>query len=236
MTPAQAFVPPVAAEVAQEVVPAFRLMASAWESVAASQRATAALVTQSAALRVFADAAAPMRRLAEAITAEARREVAAQYRRALLARAAQAHRAQDRRAVLARRALTEQGPTLTYLLALNGDQAALETLRERARSDAFAAEVLEAVEACERSTRALALTVWAVAVSLTYLDAVTVLAARWSNPRPSRTPDLLRHSLDRMAPPASAQRPADRPTVGSAYREPQRSTSTPIQEYRRIKT
>jgi hypothetical protein len=109
-----------------------------------------------------------------------------------------------------------QGPTLTYLLALNGDLAALEKVRDRAESDPFAAEVLEAVEAC--------------------LDAVTALAARWGDPRPRRTPDLLRHSLDRMAPPASAQRPADRPTVGSAYREPQRSTSTPIQEYRRIKT
>jgi hypothetical protein len=128
------------------------------------------------------------------------------------------------------------GPTLTYLLALNGDVDALETLRGRAHSDPFAVEVLEAVEACERSTRDLALTVWAIAVSLAYLDAVAALAARWGDPRPRRTPDLLRHSLDRMAPPASAQRPADRPTVGSAYREPQRSTSTPIQEYRRIKT
>jgi hypothetical protein len=236
MTPAQAFAPPIAAQAARDVAPAIRRLTGAWEAVAASQRTAAALATQSAALRAFEASTARTRSLVEAIAAEARREVADQYRRALLARAAQARHAQDRRAALARRALTVQGPTLTYLLALNGDLAALEKVRDRAESDPFAAEVLEAVEACERSTRALALTVWAVAVSLSYLDAVTALAARWGDPRPRRTPDLLRHSLDRMAPPASAQRPADRPTVGSAYREPQRSTSTPIQEYRRIKT
>lgn len=233
MTTPQAVAPVPAVSAVAALAPAWTRMAAAYEPFLASQRNLSRMAAEAAGLSATVER---VRSLAERISAEARREVAEQYRRALLARAAQARNAQDRRAALARKALNVQGPTLTYLLALNGDADALETLTERARSDAFAAEVLAAVEAVEESSRALALTVWAVAVSLTYLAAVEALAGRWANPRPSRTPDLLRYSLDRVAPPASASRIAGRPPVISATAEADASTSTPVQEYRRIET
>lgn len=243
MTTPQAVAPVPAVSAVAALTPAWHRMMSGYEPFLASQRNLSRMAAEAAGLsdaidrvRSLSTSVERVRSLAERITAEARREVAEQYRRALLARAAQARNAQDRRASLARRALREQGPTLTYLLALNGDADALETLTERARSDAFAAEVLAAVEAVEESSRALALTVWAVAVSLTYLATVEALAGRWANPRPSRTPDLLRYSLDRVAPPASASRIAGRPPVISATAEADASPSTPVQEYRRIET
>lgn len=229
MTTAQAVPVPAAVSAAVALTPAWHRMATAAEPFLASQRALSRLAADAAGLSQTVER---MRTMADRITAQARREVAEQYRRALLARAAQARNAQDRRAALARRALRVQGPTLTYLLALNGDADALETLTERARSDAFAAEVLAAVEAVEESSRALALTVWAVSVSLTYLAAMHALAGRWANPRPRRTPDLLRYSLDRVAPPASADRSAVWPTASSA----EVTASTPVYPHLPMKT
>lgn len=221
------------ARVARDMSASARLVASASERMTAQRSLAAALVEQSGGWRVMEAATARTRRMLDALAAEARREIAQQYRRVLLARAVEARHAEDRRAALARRALTVAGPTLTYLLALDADPDALAVLRERADSDPFAAEVLAAVEAVEQAHRSLALTVWAVSVALAYLAAVAALAARWTEP-PTRTPALLRYSLDRTAPPASAQRSV-RPSV-SANREATASTSTPVQEYRRQQT
>lgn len=236
MTTPQAVAPVPATSAVAGLASAWQRMASAHEPFMASQRSLSrAAAEATSTARLVESASARMRSAFDRIVLEARREIDAQYRRALLAKAAQARHAQDRRAALARRALSEPGPSLTYLLALNGDALALETLSERAHSDPFAAEVLAAVTEVEESSRALALTVWAAAESLAYLDAVAVLAGRMAHPWPSRSPDLLRYSLDRMAPPVSAER-SGRPTVCSAPAEVYASPSTPIQEYDRMET
>lgn len=174
------------------------------------------------------------RSLAEQVIAAARQETETQYRRALAVAATRSQEAAQRRAALTRRAACAPGPRLTYLLALSGDVDALDALRDRADSDEFAAEILDALDSEAAAARVLAWTVVAVRLALAPIAASALYASRWTTPRP--VSQVLRYSLDPSAPPVAFTRPAGRPTVGTALAEAHASTSTPIQEHDRIET